>query len=131
MNISLTVSDIRLNISPGIIDLLNKAMATFASNALPTNLIAHETDYSELWTSKAFRERDHWFMRVDSAEEALWVQNVEVEALPEVCIVEMPSIVVVVETGFGYYTQPMLHLKSCMHAEIRDWSSDVSKKRRS
>lgn len=44
---------------------------------------------------------------------------------PEVCIVEVPSIVIVIETGFGYYTYPMLVIETKMNAEIRDWSSQV------
>lgn len=47
------------------------------------------------------------------------------ERKPEVCIVEVPSIVIVIETGFGYYTYPMLVIETKMNAEIRDWSSDV------
>ena len=45
--------------------------------------------------------------------------------LPEVCIVEVPSLVLVIETGLGYYTYPMLVLETKMTATVRDWSSDV------
>lgn len=45
---------------------------------------------------------------------------------PEVCIVEVPSIVIVIETGLGYYTYPLLVVETKMNAEIRDWSSDIS-----
>lgn len=48
------------------------------------------------------------------------------ERKPEVCIVEVPSIVIVIETGFGYYTYPMLVIETKMNAEIRDWSSEIS-----
>lgn len=44
---------------------------------------------------------------------------------PEVCIVDVPSIVIVIETGFGYYTYPMLVIETKMNAQIRDWSSEV------
>lgn len=49
------------------------------------------------------------------------------EHLPEVCIVEVPSIVLVIETGLGYYTYPMLVIETKMNAEVRDWSSEVTK----
>lgn len=48
------------------------------------------------------------------------------EHLPEVCIVEVPSIVLVIETGLGYYTYPMLVIETKMNAEVRDWSSEVN-----
>lgn len=47
------------------------------------------------------------------------------ERKKEVCIVEVPSIVIVIESGFGYYTYPMLVIETKMSAEIRDWSSSV------
>lgn len=49
-----------------------------------------------------------------------------VEHKPEVCIVEVPSIVIVIETGLGYYTYPLLVVETKMNAEIRDWSSELS-----
>lgn len=49
-----------------------------------------------------------------------------VEPKPEVCIVEIPSIVIVIETGLGYYTYPLLVIETKMNAEIRDWSSEIS-----
>lgn len=43
----------------------------------------------------------------------------------ELCVVEVPSIEIVIETGFGYYTYPMIVIKSKMNGEIRNWSSEV------
>lgn len=51
------------------------------------------------------------------------------EHLPEICIVEVPSIVLVIETGLGYYTYPLLVIETKMNAEVRDWSSEVKKRR--
>lgn len=62
----------------------------------------------------------------DDAEDVLTLERIEVkEHLPEVCIVEIPSIVLVIETGLGYYTYPMLVIETKMNAEVRDWSSEV------
>lgn len=68
-------------------------------------------------------------MKVDEAEDMLAVDYVPqpiAARKAEVCIVEVPSIVIVIETGFGYYTYPMLVIETKMNAEIRDWSSDVN-----
>lgn len=108
-------------------------------------------DYSNLWEVKKYEENDFWFMKVGEyfyfffksywnlllciyfhpAEEAQEVLATEYyqpisERKPELCIVEVPSIVIVIETGFGYYTYPMLVIETRLNAEIRDWSSDVT-----
>lgn len=86
-------------------------------------------DYSDLWEVKKYQEDDFWFMKVEEAEDILATEYIPApiaERKPELCIVEMPSIVIVIETGFGYYTYPMLVIETKMNAEIRDWSSDVS-----
>lgn len=64
----------------------------------------------------------------EQAEDVLateWVPPAIAERKPELCIVHVPSIVIVIETGFGYYTYPMLVIETEMKAIIRDWSSDV------
>lgn len=87
-------------------------------------------DYAHLWKIEKFKEDDFWFMKVEEAEDTLTTEYFQpiAERKPEVCIVEVPSIVIVIETGFGYYTYPMLVIETKMNAEIRDWSSDVSLK---
>lgn len=135
MHISLTASDIRLNISPGTIELLSKAMTTFtcsSTNSQANNSSCERIDYTDLWSARSFVEREYWFIKIDGAEEALSTMFDQPRSitysdpLPEVCIVDMPSIVIVMETGFGYYTYPMLNLKSRLSAEIENWSSEVS-----
>lgn len=87
-------------------------------------------DYANLWKIEKFKEDDFWFMKVEEAQDTLATEYFQpiAERKPEVCIVEVPSIVIVIETGFGYYTYPMLVIETKMNAEIRDWSSDVSLK---
>ncbi|XP_037042887.1 vacuolar protein sorting-associated protein 13-like, partial [Bradysia coprophila] len=129
MNISLTTSDIRVNISPAIIELLNKTLTTLTgSEAKNDETLVEMTDYSDLWDVKTYKDADYWFMKVDDAEDVLKTLDlVEVkEHLPEVCIVEVPSIVLVIETGLGYYTYPMLVIETKMNAQVRDWSSEIS-----
>lgn len=66
---------------------------------------------------------------LEQAEEVLAIEEFSPvplgERKSEICIVEVPSIVIVIETGFGYYTYPMLVIETKMNAEIRDWSSQV------
>lgn len=67
-------------------------------------------------------------MMIEDAQEVLAIENLDspiVESKPEMCIVEVPSIVIVIETGCGYYTYPMLVIETKMNAQIRNWSSDV------
>lgn len=109
-------------------------------------------DYSDIWAIKPFKEDDYWFMKIgtlkisfekikiylllfllcpniDDAEDVLALAEatpVAKEHLPEVCIVEVPSIVLVIETGLGYYTYPMLVIETKMNAKVCDWSSQVT-----
>lgn len=65
----------------------------------------------------------------EQAEEVMAIKDYIPEPIsarkPEICIVEVPSIIIVIETGFGYYSCPMLVIETKMNAEIRDWSSQV------
>lgn len=130
MSISLSTNDIRINISPAIIELLSKAMATVTATEDKSESIQEEfPDYSDLWKVEKFKEDDFWFMRIEQGEEVVATECAYpsiVDHKPEVCIVEIPSIVIVIETGFGYYTYPMLVIETKMNAEIRNWSSSLS-----
>ena len=67
MNISLTASDIRINISPAIIELLNKAMTTLTgpgSKSSGDNQLEELPDHSQLWGVKQFKDDDFWFMKI-------------------------------------------------------------------
>lgn len=65
LNISLSTSDIRLNISPAIIELLNKALTTLtASETKDASFVRELPDHSDLWKIKEFKEDEYWFMKV-------------------------------------------------------------------
>lgn len=111
-----------------IIEIISKAMSTVIITDGKSESITEELpDHSNLWEVQKFKEDDFWFMKVEEAEDTLTAEYHQPisERKPEVCIVEVPSIVIVIETGFGYYTYPMLVIETKMNAEIRDWSSDV------
>lgn len=83
MHISLTTSDIRVNISPGnsslylvqrsidvirfiaIIELLNKTLTTLTGNGTKDHgTLVELTDYGELWGVKSYKDTDFWFMKI-------------------------------------------------------------------
>lgn len=65
MSISLSTSDIRINISPAIIELLNKAATTVTATEVKEESIIDEfPDYSDLWKIEQFKEEDFWFMKI-------------------------------------------------------------------
>lgn len=108
-------------------------MSTVTTTEIRNERIEEELpNYTQLWQIEKYKEDDFWFMKVEEAQDTLatdYFQSIA-ERKPEVCIVEVPSIVIVIETGFGYIynTVPMLVIETKMNAEIRDWSSDVSVK---
>lgn len=69
MSISLSTSDIRINISPAIIELLNKAVTTVTATEVKDESIVDEfPDYSDLWKIEKFKEEDFWFMKVGESD---------------------------------------------------------------
>lgn len=46
-------------------------------------------------------------------------------AKEEKCIVEVPSIAIIIENGVGVHTIPMLFIETSMDAQISNWSSEM------
>ncbi|TDG48268.1 hypothetical protein AWZ03_005223 [Drosophila navojoa] len=127
LHISLKLSDIIVNISPTTIELLNKAMLSITSGVAEKAAIDRDaTDYSKIWYPKPFHSKTYWFTKVEEAIEAqeIPLQN-EVEKT-EKCVIEMPSITLVIESGQGYYTKPLLSLDTRMTAVFNNWSSNFT-----
>lgn len=106
---------------------MNKAVTTltYVPKESESETVAR-TDYSDIWDVKPFIPSQYWFLQPTAGEEALGADLDVTEGLPELCIIDVPELVVVIETGFGYYTFPMLILRSQMNAEVRNWSSQIS-----
>lgn len=51
---------------------------------------------------------------------------VPVETLNELCTLDMRSLIVKIETGYGSHTIPMLRLASKMNVNVRNWSSQIA-----
>lgn len=56
---------------------------------------------------------------------SLYSMNQE-EVKEEMCVVEVPSIAIIIENGFGIHTIPMLFIETSMNAKISNWSSEVT-----
>lgn len=85
-------------------------------------------DYSDLWQPKGFVEDDFWFIKVDEGFDALSLDSMSLApiAKEEKCIVEVPSIAIIIENGIGVHTIPMLFIETSMDASIANWSSEMA-----
>lgn len=129
LHISLKLSDIIINISPATIELLNKAMNSISTgSAEKAALDRDETDYSDIWYSRPFKPRNFWFTRAEKAVDALKLEHegISMSHKTEKCVIEVPNITVVLESGVGYYTKPLISLDTRMTAVFNDWSRNLS-----
>lgn len=123
---SLNVSKIKICVSPATIELINKIMATMTlQESTQANIKSELIDYSDLWTQKTFEEDDFWFIKVDEGFDALSLDSLIIEPIgkEEKCVVEVPSIAIIIENGVGVHTRPMLFIETSMDAQISNWSS--------
>lgn len=126
LKVAVNVSDINISISPLIIELANRILAQTTHRSDETIAVA-EVDHSDLWSPQPFDEDDHWFTQVETAQEAASVlKAVSKNPLHELCTLDMPSLVLKIETGYGNHTIPMLRLASKMHVNVRNWSSQIA-----
>lgn len=137
LHLDLTVTDIRLGVSPATIELLTKVQAALTASSTSQDKSEEAVvDYSDLWTPKPFQETDHWFLMTEEGEDAMAVltgeaPRVEIIEPPEkpvkteICVISAPSIVVTVEAGIGTRTLPMIMLEMCFQGEARNWSSQL------
>ncbi|XP_052841610.1 intermembrane lipid transfer protein Vps13 [Drosophila gunungcola] len=129
LHISLKLSDIIINVSPATIELLNKAMVSVSSGSLAKTAIAEESrNYSTLWHPHHFHSRSFWFTRVEQAVEAMEVEQIpsKEKLKTEKCVIEIPSITLVIESGVGYYTKPLISLDTRITAVFNNWSRNLT-----
>lgn len=124
-------SDIRIAVTPGTLELLNRCQATLTARHGPDeDESMAESDYSSIWETKSFEDSQFWFLKTEMAQDALAeasepevIEATLVTPLSELVIVKMPSIVVTVEAGVGNKTMPMMLLETSFEGFIRDFSS--------
>nr|CAD7395131.1 unnamed protein product [Timema poppensis] len=129
LHVDVCITDIRLGVSPGTIELLSKVQAALAAGTIEASEAARkEVEYSDIWNPKPFNETEMWYLKTELGEEAMMVEPV-VEAPPvptgEICIVAAPSIVITVEAGVGNQTLPMILLELGFQGTVHDWSSQL------
>lgn len=127
LHLSLQISMIKLCISPSIVELLNKVLVTMTTQEkTEENEIKPLPDYSEVWKASTYDENDFWFIKPQEAIDIVNTNFVEGDHKAELCIAELPSIVLIIETGTGYQTIPMLYIETSMQAKIHNWSWQLS-----
>jgi hypothetical protein len=63
---------------------------------------------------------------IDEGEDALSLASFSMEEVkPELCVVDVPSIVIIIEAGSGVHTIPMLYVATSLEAKVNNWSSEV------
>ncbi|CAK1598970.1 unnamed protein product [Parnassius mnemosyne] len=130
-HLDLAVSDIKLTVSPDIIALLNRVLATMTSRE--EDNVEEENKailYDNLWAIRPFRPNAYWFLKTEEAEEAINIDDVtnnEVAKPPtgEICLLSSPSIVISLEMDIGNETIPVLVMQASLTAQVKDWSSDL------
>lgn len=129
LHLDVCTTDIRLSVSPGTIELLNKVMATITAPKVDIDEGAKvEKDYSDLWDIQPFRQHDYWFLKTELADDATHI-TLPTEAkkvVEEICLVAVPSVVITLEAGVGNKTVPMLLVESSLQATINNWSSQLN-----
>ncbi|XP_018574731.1 vacuolar protein sorting-associated protein 13 isoform X2 [Anoplophora glabripennis] len=133
LHLELLITAIRLSVSPATIELLNRVMVTMTSSGTSMDENAKEqVNHPNLWEQKEFADSDYWFLKTENALEALEYPSAEggrikkKNALQELCIITVPSIVFTIEAGVGNKTLPMLILETGFQGAARNWSSQLS-----
>ncbi|XP_055620155.1 intermembrane lipid transfer protein Vps13 isoform X3 [Toxorhynchites rutilus septentrionalis] len=127
LHLSLNSTNIKISVSPAVIELMNNALTTLSANEqIKLDETQRAVDYSDLWNIQGYDPDEFWFIRPELAEDALSLESLRtIEIKEEKCMVEVPSISLIIETGLGINTMPMLFIETSMQAEVTNWSSDM------
>ncbi|XP_039442815.1 intermembrane lipid transfer protein Vps13 isoform X7 [Culex pipiens pallens] len=126
LHLGLNTTKIKISVSPAVIELINNALMTLTANEqVKLDETQKTVNYSDLWDIKDYNPDDFWFIRPEMAEDALSLESVCREIKEEKCMVEVPSISLIIETGLGINTIPMLFIETNMQAEVSNWSSEM------
>nr|XP_026496694.1 vacuolar protein sorting-associated protein 13 isoform X1 [Vanessa tameamea] len=129
MHLDIALTDIKITVSPEIIALLNRALATVTSREEDNVELENKPIfYDKLWDIQPFKPSSYWFLKTEEGIEAIDVEEdtEEVVKAPvgEICLMSSPSIVVALEMEIGNETIPVLVLQASLTGQVRDWSSD-------
>ncbi|XP_045765599.1 vacuolar protein sorting-associated protein 13 isoform X2 [Maniola jurtina] len=131
MHVDIALTDIKITVSPEIIALLNRVLATVTSSE--EDCVEQENKpifYDRLWDIKPFKPTSYWFLKTEEAVEALDLeetpgQEVVKPPVGEICLMSSPSIVLALEMEIGNETIPVLVMQASLTGQVKDWSSDL------
>ncbi|XP_050562177.1 intermembrane lipid transfer protein Vps13 [Spodoptera frugiperda] len=131
MHIDLAITDIKITVSPDIIALLNRVLATMTSSDENNQVEENKAIfYNNLWAIQPFNPNSYWFLKTEEAVEAIDAEDepyVEMDANPpvgEICLLSCPSIITSFEMEIGNETIPVLVMQASLTGQVKDWSSD-------
>uniref|UniRef100_A0A182SWQ1 VPS13-like middle region domain-containing protein n=1 Tax=Anopheles maculatus TaxID=74869 RepID=A0A182SWQ1_9DIPT len=127
LHLSINSTEIELSVSPAVIELMNNALQTLTAKELSKlDESATASDYYDLWHVKEFDPDQYWFIQPEMAEDALSLESMRtIEIKEEKCMIDIPCISLIVETGLGTNTIPMLYIKTSLEGSVANWSSDM------
>ncbi|XP_034830205.1 intermembrane lipid transfer protein Vps13 isoform X2 [Maniola hyperantus] len=131
MHLDIALTDIKITVSPEIIALLNRVLATVTSSE--EDCVEQENKpifYDRLWDIKTFKPTSYWYLKTEEAVEALDLeetpsQEVVKPPVGEICLMSSPSIVLALEMEIGNETIPVLVMQASLTGQVKDWSSDL------
>ncbi|XP_049694728.2 intermembrane lipid transfer protein Vps13 isoform X2 [Helicoverpa armigera] len=130
MHVDIAITDIKITVSPDIISLLNRVLATMTSSEEDNKVEEHKAIfYDNLWAIEPFKPNSYWFLKTEQAEEAINAEESSVEMttvapIGEICLLSCPSIVASFEMEIGNETIPVLVMQASLTGQVKDWSSD-------
>ncbi|XP_045493787.1 vacuolar protein sorting-associated protein 13 [Colias croceus] len=130
MHVDVALTDIKITVSPDIIALLNRVLATMTSRE--EDNVEQENKpifYNKLWDIQPFKASSYWFLKTEVAEEAILLEESSMELVPkppvgEICMLSSPSIVLALEMDIGNETIPVLVMQASLSGQVKDWSSE-------
>uniref|UniRef100_A0A2M4CVW7 Putative vacuolar protein n=1 Tax=Anopheles darlingi TaxID=43151 RepID=A0A2M4CVW7_ANODA len=127
LHLSINSTDIELSVSPAIIELMNNALQTLVSkDQVHSNEIGYTYDWESIWLVKEYNPDEFWFIQPELAQDALSLESVGImDTKAEKCLIDIPSIALIVETGIGTNTIPMLYIETSLQGSIANWSSEM------
>uniref|UniRef100_A0A1A9WMW5 Vacuolar protein sorting-associated protein 13 n=1 Tax=Glossina brevipalpis TaxID=37001 RepID=A0A1A9WMW5_9MUSC len=129
LHISLLFTDVILNVSPAALEIFNKIGQSLSGQNVAKFIKKQTKSYEGIWKHKKFENDDYWFTEMEEGEDAISLLETKQSTEPaksERCIIEMPCITLVVESGLGYYTHPLISVDTRLNAAAKDWSSNLN-----
>lgn len=129
LHISINASKIKISVSPAMIELMSKIMATITQQESSNKNVKPDVpEFENLWETSKFEENSFWFLEAEEGLDVLSMDSLSTtsQAKEELCLINFPSIELVMENGICVHTIPLLLIRTSMEAEISNWSSKMA-----